>query len=147
MVWFKVRKAWFSWFSFFHSLVIGVLWLLPILKDCSAPLDPPVTFYAWSLLPFWQYYPSKLHALIKISSLLCLSSHVFLYVFSEDLSTWPFVNMKFSVHDHLSTWASISNFLRQEKLVASPFAPKLVTWFTVQSGPVCWFYCGRTICF
>lgn len=110
VVWFKVKKTWFSWFSYFCSLVPGVLWLLPV---CSAPLDAPVTFCAWPLLPSWQCHPSKFHLLIKTDHLSCPSSlHVF---FSEFLSTRK-----------MFTGSSLSNFLSQEKIGPSPTAAKLV---------------------
>lgn len=67
--------------------MIGVLWLPPVSKGCSASLDTPVTFCAWSLSPFWQYYHSKLNALIKINSLVCLSCFPLCFL-SEVLSTW-----------------------------------------------------------
>lgn len=62
------------WFSCFYLFVIGVLWLLPIWKDCSAPLDTPVTFYAWSLLQFWHYFPQSYERELNqypLSVLLC----------------------------------------------------------------------------
>lgn len=73
------------WFSCFYLFVIGVLWLLPIWKDCSAPLDTPVTFYAWSLLQFWHYFlQSYEHELNQypLSVLLCPCLHVFSNVLS-----------------------------------------------------------------
>lgn len=51
------------------------------------------------------------------------------------------------LRDYLSIQASIRNFLHQEKMGPSPFAAKLVMWFTVLAAPVCEFYHGRAVCF